>query len=381
MLSDSANNTKKAEQIMSRMKVLVHFLRVQLNRYKAVAVGIVSGAAVFSLFTLTVFLLDGLGRDESNENIAVEWSDAVARLGISPVYPPEEDVAVGDVFAVVTTDRKPGALPLPLTARSVKLFHVDMAKDLDEVYGALPQFAETAVSADNLQGLWPKGRSDNSAFAHEGTWRRLPLAVFPEFTFSHASRARASVLWPTTLVSAVLGSSIEKNDTVELRVGGVETYGVPNIYATGHLIDFCTTGYTQTFCTDTKLRSQLSMVIDQDINEKVPDPKDGRNPIQRFEVQICLISRVFQARSIRHVRFGDRSLDSDVDVKTRKNYGGSSSNTQEVVAAGTNIRDVKDVEIDEVFPHPVVIGFRAAWSIPFEPAAPTKSLESESAAQ
>lgn len=45
----------------------------------------------------------GTGRDLS---VVSEWNQAIGKLGIEPVFPPEEDTYVGDVFAVITVDRR-----------------------------------------------------------------------------------------------------------------------------------------------------------------------------------------------------------------------------------------------------------------------------------
>ena len=46
---------------------------------------------------------------EPDKNVVAEWNDVILRLGIEPVFPPEEDIYVGDVFAVITVDRRPAS--------------------------------------------------------------------------------------------------------------------------------------------------------------------------------------------------------------------------------------------------------------------------------
>ena len=36
--------------------------------------------------------------DPTGDDVAKAWNDSIARLGIQPVYPPEEDLVVGDIW-------------------------------------------------------------------------------------------------------------------------------------------------------------------------------------------------------------------------------------------------------------------------------------------
>lgn len=62
------------------------------------------------------------------------WADAVARYGLEPVFPPQEDLAVGDLLAVVVADDDSDPVSAdkkvdrksPLLKRSVKLAHIEV---------------------------------------------------------------------------------------------------------------------------------------------------------------------------------------------------------------------------------------------------------------
>src|SRR5436190_16588764 len=97
----------------------------------------------------------------TDKDVVAEWNETIRRLGIEPVFPPEEDIYVGDLFAVITADRRPEnkdtqRQPLlnraikyvdnlfaadsrpeskdtqrqPLLNRAIKLAHIDMTSDL-----------------------------------------------------------------------------------------------------------------------------------------------------------------------------------------------------------------------------------------------------------
>jgi hypothetical protein len=61
------------------------------------------------------FALRWLGREsaesvigaKSSKSIAAAWADAILQFAIQPVFPPEEDLTVGDVLAYVVADNDP----------------------------------------------------------------------------------------------------------------------------------------------------------------------------------------------------------------------------------------------------------------------------------
>src|SRR6266436_3219607 len=67
-------------------------------------------------------------------NIEAAWNEAISRLGIDPVYPPEEDLVVGDLLAGVISDDEPDPIETkddklklhrdsPFLRRTVKIAH------------------------------------------------------------------------------------------------------------------------------------------------------------------------------------------------------------------------------------------------------------------
>src|SRR3954463_16334003 len=75
-------------------------------------------------------------------NPEAAWNETIVRLGIDPVYPPEEDLVVGDLLAKVvsdepdpneTRDNKVDASS-PILRRAVKIAHVDLREELSKAY-------------------------------------------------------------------------------------------------------------------------------------------------------------------------------------------------------------------------------------------------------
>ena len=129
--------------------------------------------------------LDPLPPDPDAEATARAWNDAVGRLGIQPVFPPEEDFHVGDVWAVIadTEDR-------PLLGRAIRIGHLDLRQVLLESQAGRPVFADTAMDTNGVKlkqapaEVEPPPKNDRIT---------LSLAAFPGVTIRHAVRADADL--------------------------------------------------------------------------------------------------------------------------------------------------------------------------------------------
>jgi hypothetical protein len=97
------------------------------------AIGIVF-ALLFTLFVIQPF---GTGGALNDDDVAAAWTTSISRLGILPVYPPSEDIHVGDLWGVVAD-----AEDTLLLNKAVRLAQINLR---DEVVGDArgPMFADT----------------------------------------------------------------------------------------------------------------------------------------------------------------------------------------------------------------------------------------------
>src|SRR6516165_6782094 len=56
-------------------------------------------AVVLDLATSSAFFGSSHPKPLEGHSVAMEWNESVQRIGINPVYPPQEDLHVGDIFA------------------------------------------------------------------------------------------------------------------------------------------------------------------------------------------------------------------------------------------------------------------------------------------
>jgi hypothetical protein len=223
-----------------------------------------------------------------------QWTRVIERLGISPVFPPEEDFAVGDLFVQVVSDDDPDPNALnrvksstPFRATAVKLDHVDVRKQLEDIYATLPFFGDLSSGSD--PGLFRRPRT------------ALPLAAFPGITVSDTQQAAAGLSW----VGRVLfqfGASSENFEHLDLPT--IETYGLPSVEAQAAVDHYCSAVETQTNCTEQTARKYLQAILGDRVFARYIDRRDLR-PRYAITIRIFMVNRVYLARAIyNQVQFG-----------------------------------------------------------------------------
>src|SRR3990170_2050415 len=105
------------------------------------------------------------------EDASALWSESVSRLGIEPLFPPQEDFHVGDVYVVIsaydeadgtTREKSPDR---PLLRKSAKIGHLDL-RHISIDTGRAPVFAQTVVNGDGAVALYQQ-REEVTAPANE----------------------------------------------------------------------------------------------------------------------------------------------------------------------------------------------------------------------
>jgi hypothetical protein len=258
---------------------------------------VVAGLIVVAAATFALVRWAGTG-EQSKLSVAKQWNEAIQKLGFEPVYPPVEDIQVGDVFAMISDDAvSDSATDEPFAGRSIKLLHLDLTPEIEAAYRAVYQFPATNARPEHDGQVWPQTVSTDSLFKPPATRTTLPLVLFPRFTITNVKRASGSASAMSQLLSGGFGADASSTETVEVRFSATETYGVPAVPAELRLLDFCEDDATKGFCSQAGLRKQLSILIGKRIDDKVMDRKTGvERP--RFSVELALVSRVFLARSI-----------------------------------------------------------------------------------
>jgi hypothetical protein len=230
-----------------------------------------------------------------------QWARAIERYGISPVFPPEEDFAVGDLFVQIVSDDDPDpnadsdrvSSSTAFRGRSVKLDHIDVRKELEAIYAMLPFFGDLV-----------SGSASGSNQAEHGLFRRerkaLPIAAFPGIALSDTQRAVGGLAWMGRHLFN-FGAVSENSERLELP--SIETYGLPNVVAQAMLEDYCTK--TKDVCSERTARKYLRPIVGDRVFAEYTDKRDPTLFYYPIKIRIFMVNRVYLTRAIvNQVRFG-----------------------------------------------------------------------------
>ncbi|SRR6266404_2348510 len=264
------------------------------------------------------FALRWLGREsaesvigaKSSKSIAAAWADAILQFAIQPVFPPEEDLTVGDVLAYVVADNDPDPRVrerqvdtiderTPFLQRAVKVAHVNVRKKLQDTYAELPIFPGSVnVLVSDKQSPNPEMKSAPPVarlFLGEVPESHLPRVAIPSLK-TEGKNSAAGGIAVSGQGSASFGGSNEGSE--EFHLSEVSTYGLPSARAMESLNEYCKE--TKDDCRESTVRRYLQPIVGDRIYAKILDPQ-GKEfyPIQ---VGLVVVSRVYLARSIVHRR-------------------------------------------------------------------------------
>ena len=345
--------------------------------------------------TAAVFVGVSLVGAQQREELSVitEWNDAIRRLGIQPVFPPEEDIYVGDVFAVITDDRRRSKDPkaarqlakdAPLLGRAIKIHSQPMNDYLTAVYNSLPLFPPTSARPVSDADPWKMPEKTEGIFGASSKRGVLALAAFPGLTIRR-DRGESGGL---AGLGAMLAATRHDNDILELKIPLAETYGVPSLVASGIFDQLCSKdGLLANVCNDAAIRQQLSYVFGAGVEEREEVPGSQPNTtVQRYlvDVEMVFVSRVYLARSIEQKRGVTRDVGARVSQRLSeepiKDEGKTGTSTDdngkrldalEAVLrrlqadgtkggmAGIEYNSDNTITLKQTFERPLVFGYRA----------------------
>lgn len=199
-----------------------------------------------AVLLLGATVLSGCANKFGPGQLARDWSCKMREMQIAPIFPPREDVQVGDIYwlsTVASTDARAYCQPqetkdyLPLP---VHLGYVpEVMRAAKAHYEARPDFPKTTpvagkVSIDAKGGtsidFTPAGtgaiESKDGLFT-SGTANRTRVVGFPDFLSVSIDRASLGAILPVQGVFTPLGISLEDVEEASISIPVAESYGVP----------------------------------------------------------------------------------------------------------------------------------------------------------
>jgi hypothetical protein len=285
-------------------------ISVAVTRFAKVATRLHSGwilvgAVGMLLLFFTITVLDRLWNqptpDDDSDTVAREWNLTIAKLGLDPIYPPAEDFAVGDILVYVSGGDAGGeAGSDKLLGRSIKVWHIDLTKELKEAYRNTYAFPDTLPRPKNDDEYWPQQVVRGSIFDVAADRPHLPLVLMPGFTIARIRQADTSGGWVSRTMRAIGVIEADDERSIEVKIPFAETYGVSAIIANGYLLKFCSDPRFHNVCTENGARGFLSTLVGKKATERVSPKIDPKEPY-RLQAEMLIVSRVYLTRSIQTV--------------------------------------------------------------------------------
>ena len=282
-------------------------------------------------------------------NLEAAWNRTLLRLGIDPVYPPEEDLVVGDLLATVIRDeRDPNETKdnklessSPFLRRTVKIAHVDLRQQLGNI------IANSASSRNGPIGVSLERKNPMSIL--------IPINLLHSKLLAHSkpqnSGGKQRSCWHLSVRSSVGSTKFGASNqgVEELHLKEVRTYGLPSARAAEALLVYCTNAVTKGDCEEDTARKHLERYVGPRIYNQYAD-RDGNN-VFGVKIEIALVNRVYLTKTIVHIRRigtaqGGSFFAAKRSVKIKEQATPPSSSSP---AADLDVKDVRkrltDIEV------------------------------------
>lgn len=335
--------------------------------------------ALFSPFVIAILIylyVDPFGAHESgvSADVPTAWSEAIGRLGMEPVYPPSEDISVGDILAVIsgdelTDDQKDNPAIRQLLKRSIRLGHIELAESLRPRVGRRNFTITTPASCKQSQDGGKICDPPNAIALEPPTdaqsLRPVPeidLAVvgFPGISISTVSAANFDL-------SSLGGVGLSKNQAVlnTITIPEAYTYGVAEGEALAALQIWCLSDGNQRACMDGPIRRLLGAVYGDYVNTKYIESEYRTKGVYPLKIILKIITRVYLTREVKAassasiVHRGSQVSSEPGSPKDGRSEGagakGSDESRDDIALAAHN----GALDLDHRYPMPVVFGYKS----------------------
>ena len=268
----------------------MEWIRQQLQRVKA-RIWISTAVSLVFIAGAITALLWARAATALPQSVEEKWNVAVRQLGVEPVYPPEEDIEVGDVFAIVSYDSLPenGVIDSPLANHAVRLWRIDLSAAVNDNYKNTYVFSHLADAE-----LAEKNRDESVSASEDLIFKLrehrsdLPIVTFPKFRISDNRSAHFGLI-DNILSKFSAMVDLTSNVETEVSITKTETYGVPYLVAENALINFCEEDFPSA-CQEDAVRKVLSTRIGPQIYDIGLD-RNTKKQRYRMSVEVGLINR------------------------------------------------------------------------------------------
>lgn len=272
--------------LRERLKGFWAWMQPHAARLSLLTAGVVIGSA-------GLFFLMGQ-TDVTDDYLPKRWNESIRRLGIEPVYPPQEDIYVGDIIAeIVDSGHKFKSLPPDLESESfigryVKITQIPNLRGYLGVKSEAPYFGDSTWLEDKKTLSVAQPRAE---IATDGTTSGLQVkdALFPVIKIER-KEGMAGLLRNIAFGGA-------RADVEEIELQNVQTYAINPFHAQNALMAFCNDKDTKVYCADEYLREKLSYILSRDIL-RTGDTEDC-GPRYIYDIRLLVVRQAFLTRGVK----------------------------------------------------------------------------------
>ncbi|HEV7254408.1 MAG TPA: hypothetical protein VGN97_15090 [Mesorhizobium sp.] len=315
--------------------------------------GLAAGAAIaagiaFLLFKVDIFNPPAVAKAASAQEM---WANSIRRLGIEPLYPPQEDFRVGDIWAVVATYKEDATSTREvdpqksIIGRDVRIGRIDL-NQLSAAARESPRFQESDTSDDGQ--LVYEAAQDMGWDGVAPGKVTTSIASFPRIDISTSSSDSGAV------AQVGLAAARSRNETETVSIPVAETYSIPATAALAALANWC--GGERSLCSEKPVRRLLAFVVNSAVAEDVDADR-------RYGFEIKLVTQVYMTRQMMFRRSLQESLSTSLNapkVGAIAEEGGDGADDAAAGEVATESAQGADGSLENViFPRPIVFGFRS----------------------
>lgn len=311
------------------------------------------------MFVLAIFFVVRPFEDPGEaveKNAALAWGATIERLGMRPLYPPQEDFFVGDIYITLEdpgTEVGGKAIRYPSTAykgRGVRIGHIDMRTSIAAGNRAAKFGNASVVQSSAISPKFATSIDESGPIS-------LSLVTFPGISIKRHIDTDSS-FWR-------FFAGRRTGEVEEISIPSAETYSAPVIDSLVALGNYCSDEATADFCDDAAARKILSYTLGPDVNA-IHDKK------YIFPISISIVGQVFLTSRLKISRYNGDALstkmsdDAQTDDQQSASGGSSKSEANETTKGRPSSGSARyesmysnRIHLDEPFARPLVFGFRA----------------------
>jgi hypothetical protein len=315
------------------------FVWVRTNAIWLWPVVVASGVLIYAAVEVRPFAAIASG--DAIDDVGSSWNTSISKLGISPLFPPQEDFYVGDVWATVVSSEG-----YSLTGKSIRLGHIPINSFEESVESDEPVFPDTETKKSDSD--FRHTNTEQVAHPSDVSSAHTSFVAFPDANIAKRTKSNANL----NIIDKVIGSSSNLEVNEVIKIPTAETYGIPSINAIPKLVEWCSSEKFKLLCTDRYIHNAMAYSLGSELKDMNADGT------YKTKMSIYLITRVYLAREIeqeyelnggKNFALGNDQKQSDGDA-----------NKDKVVSVIVDERGVKTgVSLKEVFQRPLVFGFRS----------------------